>query len=97
MSVFVHRIYDEVSYGEHHHLRGDAAGGDERTWAFDCPACEERILSDTEFTARTPGGVPLTHEEKASQENLERAANKDVSRMAMALAALVKDQVTDAA
>lgn len=98
MTVHVHRTVGSVGYGEHHHHRSDAlavAGSeaDPRTWQFDCtPDCEKRICKDVEFTGRSAGGVPLTVEEKAEAEHHERAAQKDVNMMAMAMAAWAKSQ-----
>ena len=99
MTVHVHRSVGSVGYGDHHHYRSEALaadGGedDPRTWQFDCTGeCEERICKDVEFSGRSAGGVPLTVEEKAEAEHMERAAQKDVNMMAMAMASWAKSQV----
>lgn len=100
MTVFIHKDMDAVSFGEHEHLREHApeGQGDERTWALTCSAeCEERVLRDMEHSSRHPGGVPLTVAEKAEAEAFDRAAQKDVSKMAMALAQMAKEQITASA
>jgi hypothetical protein len=60
--------------------------GEGRTWSFDCkPACEARVVKDLEFAAGTANGVPLTQEEQADKAALSEAAQRDVSKLAMAL------------
>lgn len=93
MTVYVHKSLDSVGYASHGHYRDrDGEAADERTWRFSCtPVCEERICSDVEFADRTPAGVPLTVDERAEAEIFDRAAQKDVAKMAMALTSLAKD------
>lgn len=97
MTIAVHNVYDALSVGRHHHLRSASAAGDERTWLITCSAeCEERLLRDVEFSARTPSAVPLTAEETQAAEAVERASQKDVAKMAMALSRIAKDSLVDA-
>lgn len=95
MTVHLHRDNEGVTIGQHSHTRPADLGLDERTWSYSCHAlCEERVLKDVEHSARHAGGVPQTVTEAAEAEQLNEAAKRDVSRLALALGQLADAQAT---
>ena len=96
MTVYCHNSVRQVAVGDHSHLAQDSRDdSDDRTWSFSCtvPGCEDRIVADIEFAARSAVSVPLTVDEQAAADQLAQAGAKDVAALAAALHALASERI----